>query len=97
MGILNTTPDSFFDGGNYNSLDKALKKVEKDLFQFCKKNIDKYRRLSVRECARIQTFPDDFVFFYEQVADAYKMIGNAVPVKLAEALGVEIKSQLFAP
>tara|TARA_X000000950_G_scaffold102746_1_gene129751 strand:+ start:6622 stop:7479 length:858 start_codon:yes stop_codon:yes gene_type:complete len=31
MGILNTTPDSFFDGGNYNSLDKALKKVEKDL------------------------------------------------------------------
>ncbi|MFL2819276.1 MAG: DNA cytosine methyltransferase [Candidatus Puniceispirillales bacterium] len=74
-----------------------MKKVEKDLFQFCKKNIDKYRRLSVRECARIQTFPDDFVFFYEQVADAYKMIGNAVPVKLAEALGVEIKSQLFAP
>ena len=31
MSILNTTPDSFFDGGNYNSLDGALKKVEKDL------------------------------------------------------------------
>jgi dihydropteroate synthase len=28
MSILNTTPDSFFDGGKYNSIDKALKKVE---------------------------------------------------------------------
>lgn len=31
MSILNTTPDSFFDGGKYNSIDKALKKVESDL------------------------------------------------------------------
>ena len=28
MGILNVTPDSFSDGGSYNSLDKALKRVE---------------------------------------------------------------------
>ncbi len=70
-------------------------KVEKDLFKFCKKNFNKYRRLSVRECARIQTFPDEFIFFYEQVAHAYKMIGNAVPVKLAEAISLEIKKQLF--
>ncbi len=33
MSILNTTPDSFFDGGKYNSIDKALTKVEKDLKQ----------------------------------------------------------------
>lgn len=33
MSILNTTPDSFFDGGKYNSIEKALKKVEKDLNQ----------------------------------------------------------------
>ena len=33
MSILNTTPDSFFDGGKYNSIDKALKKVETDLTQ----------------------------------------------------------------
>ena len=33
MSILNTTPDSFFDGGKYNSTEKALKKVEKDLNQ----------------------------------------------------------------
>ena len=72
-----------------------MEKVETDKFKFCEKNLDKYRRLSVRECARIQTFPDDFVFFYEQVADAYKMIGNAVPVKLAEAIASEIRNQLF--
>ncbi len=42
-----------------------------------------YRRLTVRECARIQTFPDSFKFYYEDVADGYKMVGNAVPVMLA--------------
>lgn len=44
---------------------------------------DLYRRLSVRECARIQTFPDEFEFIYTDVSDGYKMIGNAVPVELA--------------
>lgn len=45
-----------------------------------------YRRLSVRECARVQTFPDDFLFKYESIADGYKMIGNAVPVVFAKHL-----------
>ena len=53
-----------------------------------------YRRLSVRECARIQTFPDDFVFKYENIADGYKMIGNAVPVNLAHAVAEAIKQAL---
>ncbi len=53
-----------------------------------------YRRLSVRECARIQTFPDDFKFVYDYVSDGYKMIGNAVPVKFAEAIAKEIKKDL---
>ena len=47
---------------------------------------DLYRRLSVRECARIQTFPDDFLFKYENIANGYKMIGNAVPVEFARQL-----------
>ena len=42
-----------------------------------------YRRLSVRECARIQTFPDSFKFVYNNVEDGYKMVGNAVPPRLA--------------
>jgi DNA (cytosine-5)-methyltransferase 1 len=53
-----------------------------------------YRRLSVRECARIQTFPDDFKFDYKNIAEGYKMIGNAVPVDFAKLLAEEIKKDL---
>lgn len=53
-----------------------------------------YRRLSVRECARVQTFPDNFIFKYKSVPAGYKMIGNAVPVNLAKFLAINIKSQL---
>lgn len=47
------------------------------------------RGLSPREAARIQTFPDDFVFCGPQNS-WYKQIGNAVPVKLAQVIGEEI-------
>jgi DNA (cytosine-5)-methyltransferase 1 len=53
-----------------------------------------YRRLSVRECARIQTFPDDHIFYYDSIADGYKMIGNAVPVEFAKRLATQIKKDL---
>lgn len=53
-----------------------------------------YRRLSVRECARIQTFPDDFAFKYANLADGYKMIGNAVPVEFARHIATKIKQDL---
>lgn len=53
-----------------------------------------YRRLSVRECARIQTFPDNFIFYYTDVSAGYKMIGNAVPVNLAKAVGNQIRKSL---
>jgi DNA (cytosine-5)-methyltransferase 1 len=49
------------------------------------------RGLSPREAARIQTFPDDYVF-RGSLNDWYKQIGNAVPVKLAEAIATELKS-----
>ncbi len=48
------------------------------------------RGLSPREAARIQTFPDDFIFLGAQNL-WYAQIGNAVPVKLAEAIGNGIK------
>ena len=47
---------------------------------------DELRPLSVRECARIQTFPDDWVF-YGSTASKYRQIGNAVPVLLGKAIG----------
>lgn len=50
-----------------------------------------YRRLSVRECARIQTFPDNFRFIYSNVKDGYKMVGNAVPPRLAWYLAVQMR------
>ena len=53
-----------------------------------------YRRMTVREVARVQGFPDDFVFVYECVNDGYKMIGNAVPVNLAYEVATSIKQQL---
>lgn len=68
--------------------------IGKDEFSFVEGKEDLYRRLSVRECARIQTFPDDFKFYYNSLADAYKMIGNAVPVNLAYNLALKIKSYL---
>lgn len=53
-----------------------------------------YRRLSVRECARIQTFPDNFIFKYKDIASGYKMVGNAVPVNLAFIIAENIKKDL---
>lgn len=70
-------------------------KVEKDKYKFQESFEHLYRRLSVRECARIQTFPDDFLFLYSKIEDGYKMVGNAVPVKLAEKIAQQIKKDLF--
>lgn len=69
-------------------------KVEKNKQIFAEGHENYYRRLSVRECARIQTFPDDFLFVYTDVAAGYKMIGNAVPVNLAYAIAKQIKNEL---
>ena len=51
------------------------------------------RGLSPREAARIQTFPDDFIFYGPQNS-WYKQIGNAVPVKLAQIIGEEVMKYL---
>lgn len=71
-----------------------MKFVEQNVRVFVKGKENLYRRLSVRECARIQTFPDDFIFHYINIAAGYKMIGNAVPVNLAKYLALSIKSQI---
>lgn len=53
-----------------------------------------YRRMTVREVARVQTFPDDFKFVYQDVNIGYKMIGNAVPVNLAYHIALSIRAAL---
>ena len=54
---------------------------------------NKKRRLSVRECAILQTFPDDFVF-HGAIGSMYKQIGNAVAVDLAYQIAKLIKKSL---
>ena len=70
-------------------------KVEKNKQIFVPGKEKLYRRLTVRECARIQGFPDDFKFIYNKVDDVYKMIGNAVPVELSRIIATEIKNILI--
>ena len=69
-------------------------KVGKDDCRFVEGKEHLYRRMTIREVARVQGFPDDFKFIYEDTNNAYKMIGNAVPVNLAYEIGVAIKNAL---
>jgi len=66
--------------------------VKQNVREFSKGSEHLYRRLSVRECARVQTFPDSFKFYYKSVVAGYKMIGNAVPVRMAEVIANKILS-----
>ncbi|WP_419235220.1 DNA cytosine methyltransferase [Rickettsia endosymbiont of Nabis limbatus] len=62
---------------------KMIKIAGQEKRKFVKGQEHTYRRLTIRECARIQTFPD-----------GYKMIGNAVPVELAYHIAKTIKKDL---
>jgi DNA (cytosine-5)-methyltransferase 1 len=54
-----------------------------------------HRPITIREAARLQTFPDDYVFIGSSVQVA-KQIGNAVPIELAHAIGRELRKTLEA-
>jgi len=69
-------------------------KVEENKHIFVPGKENLYRRLSVRECARVQTFPDSFIFKYDSLLAGYKMIGNAVAVNFAYYLAKALKEQL---
>lgn len=56
-------------------------------------DLNQQRLISVREAARIQSFPDVHVFYGGQ-ADQYRLCGNAVPPALAEAIAVNVKQKL---
>lgn len=73
---------------------KMVKVEGQEKREFAKGFENKYRRLTIRECARIQTFPDNYEFVYSHMRNAYKMIGNAVPVDLAYCIADKIKKDL---
>lgn len=56
---------------------------------------DETRPFTVREYARIQTFPDDWIF-EGSMTSQYKQIGNAVPVNFAEEIGKSVVKTLNA-
>lgn len=62
-----------------------LAHLYKDGLRFIHYDPEQSRSITVREAARLQSFDDDFDFIGSQ-GDAYKMIGNAVPCKLAYAI-----------
>ena len=68
--------------------------VEKNIRRFVEGKEFLYRRMTVREIARVQSFPDTFKFIYKKIGDAYKMIGNAVPVQLAYEIAAAIRNTI---
>lgn len=71
-------------------------KIHQNKYEFRSGYENLYRRMTVREVARLQGFPDNFKFIYDQVNTGYLMIGNAVPVPLAKQIASEIKKTLEA-
>ena len=72
-----------------------MEKIGLNKCQFVEGKENLYRRLTVRECARVQGFPDDFEFIYQDVDNGYKMVGNAVPVELARIVAKSINEQIL--
>ncbi len=92
---------SYYSGGGRTGMARRLSWDEPSLTLTCSPaqkqtercHPDETRPFTVREYARIQSFPDDWEFDCS-LMNAYKQIGNAVPVNLAEAIGKSIVNSL---
>lgn len=88
---------SYYSGGGRTGMARRLSWEEPSLTVLCSPSQkqterchpDETRPFTIREKARIQSFPDNWEFI-GSVANQYKQIGNAVPVKLGKAVGLSI-------
>jgi DNA (cytosine-5)-methyltransferase 1 len=95
---------SYFLGGGKTGMARRLSWSEPSLTLTCnpaQKQTERChpketRPLSVREYARIQTFPDSWIF-EGSISSQYKQIGNAVPVNLGYHVGLAARKILGAP
>lgn len=93
--------NSFTSGGGKRGILRRLSMNEQSLTILCSPSQKQTERchpaeerpLSIKESARIQSFPDDYIFI-GSMSSKYKQIGNAVPVELARAMGGKIIEHL---
>ena len=92
--------ESFLDrfkvvAANENASQTVVAHIAKDGHYYIHPSLEQNRSLTPREAARLQTFPDDY--FFESVSgtpsrtDAYRQIGNAVPVRLAYVIAHQLR------